>query len=265
MRFAILCSEKDEAGKNIFKYVHENLPSLNHHLLTDKDTIYADNIDKTLLKDYDFIIFATKHQSQQHNKTLSLHAPGNWNKADFGGKQGKICPASALFLKHIFQILNKNAQGSEYSCTLECTHHGPYIKKPCCFIEIGSTIEEWKDKQAAKIIGETIKEAIDSFNEKESSLENLWLSGIGIGGPHYCPNFNKIQLNSCYALGHIIPEYAFPLTEEMLNQAISKTVPKPEIILLDWKGIGKSEERQKIIKLLKKLGLKYLRTSEVEK
>ncbi|HUS50913.1 MAG TPA: D-aminoacyl-tRNA deacylase, partial [Candidatus Paceibacterota bacterium] len=162
MKFAIVCSSKDEAGKNIFKQIHENFPMLSHYLLTDKDTIYADNIDKTLLKDYDFIIFATKHQSQEHNKYFSVHAPGNWPDAEpkFGGKPGKICPTSSLFLKHIFKILNKNSKESEYSCTLECTHHGPYIEKPCCFIEIGSTISEWKDKHAGKIIAETIKQSI---------------------------------------------------------------------------------------------------------
>lgn len=263
MKFVIIASSKDEAGKNIFKYIHENLHSLNHYLITDRDTIYADNIDKEIGKDADFIIFTTKHQSQQHNKTLSIHAPGNWKQADFGGEEGKICPTSAIFLKHIFKILNKNAENSGYSCTLECTHHGPYIEKPCLFIEIGSTIEEWKDEKAARIIAETIDKAIKTFNEREA--ERQYTSAIGIGGLHYCPSFNKIQLNSKYALSHITPEYALPLTEEMLTQAINKTIEKPQIILLDWKGMGKSEERQKIIKLLEKKGLKYLRTSEVEK
>jgi D-aminoacyl-tRNA deacylase len=262
MRFVIIASEKDEAGKNIFKQI-QKYPQLKSFIIKDKDTIFCENLDKQPeFRDYDFFIFITKHQSQQHNKTLSVHAPGNWNKADFGGYEGKISPASSFFLKHIFQVLNKNARGSEYSCTLEVTHHGPYIEKPCCFIEIGSKIEEWQDEKAARIIAETVHEAIKTCDEDEMKS---FISAIGIGGPHYCPNFNKIQLNSGYALGHIIPEYALPLTEEMLAMALEKTIPKPEIVLLDWKGLGKSEQRQEICKLLEKKSLKILRTSSIEK
>ena len=261
MKFAILTSEKDEAGKNIFKQIHENFPMLSHYLLTDKDTIYADNIDKTLLKDYDFIIFASKHESREHRKTLSLHAPGNWKQADLGGKTGKICKTSAFVLKYLFQQLKKNAEQekSDYETTLEVTHHGPYMEKPCLFIEIGSSEKQWKDEQAAKIIAKTI-------SDLQNYQKNLaWKVAIGIGGPHYCPNFNKIQLNSEYAIGHIIPEYAFPLTEEILNQATEKAIEKPKLAILDWKGLGKSESRKEIIRIIEKLGLKYLRTSEVEK
>ncbi|MBM3234117.1 hypothetical protein FJZ19_03410 [Candidatus Pacearchaeota archaeon] len=258
MKFCIIASEKDEAGKNIFKQIQNY--KLESFIIKEKDTIFCENLDKQeQFRNFDFFIFITKHQSQEARKTLSVHAPGNWRKADFGGKEGKICPTSALFLKHIFKILNKNAENSGYTCTLECTHHGPYIEKPCCFIEIGTRIENWKDEKAGKIIAETVNEAISSFKQEK------FIPAIGIGGPHYCPNFNKIQLNSEYALGHIIPEYTLPLTEEMIKEAVSKTQEKVEIVLLDWKGIGKSEERKKIMKLLDNLGMKYERTGNVEK
>lgn len=260
MKFAIIASEKDEAGRNIFKQVHKLYSNLPHFIVKDKDTIYKENLDKEeQFRDYDFFIFITKHQSQQHNKNLSLHAPGNWKKADFGGTPKKICPTSAFFLKHMFQVLNKNAQGSQYSCTLEVTHHGPYLEKPCCFIEIGTRIEEWQDEDAGKIIAKTISDSIKSFK-----LEKF-IPAIGVGGPHYCPNFNKIQLNSEYAISHIIPEYALPLTTEMIDEALSKTQEKVSLVLLDWKGIGKSEERQRIMKLLDEKGLEYKRTSEIKK
>jgi len=259
MRFAIIASEKDEAGKNIYNQI-KKFYNLNLFIIKDKDTIFCENIDKqTEFRDFDFFIFITKHKSQEARKTLSVHAPGNWKNADFGGSPGKICPTSAIFLKHIFKILDNKAQGSEYACTLECTHHGPYLEKLCCFIEIGSSSEEWKDEKAGKIIAETVDEAIKNFKTEK------FIPAIGIGGPHYCPNFNKIQLNSEFALGHIIPEYALPINGKMIEEAVSRTIPKPEIVLLDWKGIGKSEERQKIIKLLEDKELKYERTSNIKK
>src|SRR3989344_2032497 len=253
MKFAIIVSKKDPAGLNIAKHLEKQGIPVHRE---EKDIIYLENIDKNSeLRNYDFIIFASRHKGAK-SKLLSLHAPGNWKQADFGGKPGEVCPTSAIFLKHMFKILNKNKEN--YPTSLEVTHHGPYIEKTCCFIEIGSNEEDWKDEKAAEIIAETIKQAITSKPDKAKIA-------IGLGGPHYCPNFNKIQLNSDYAIGHIIPEYSLPVSEELIKQALNKTIPKPEIVLSDWKGLGKSEEKQKLLEILKKLNIKLMRTSEIEK
>lgn len=267
MKFAVIASKKDPAGLNIFNHINKNFTKIPHHLI-EEDSIHAENLDKKAeFKDYDFIIFATKHQAEQHNKTLSVHAPGNWKQADFGGKAGKVCPTNSFFLKHLFQTLNKEAkkekkENSDFQVTLECTHHGPYLNKPCCFIEIGSSIKEWQDKKAGEMIARTIKKAVETFKGKLA--RKPWLSCIGLGGPHYCPNFNKVQLNSKYALGHIIPDYHFPINEKMLQEAIEKTNPKPKLAILDWKGIKKADERNKTTDLLNKKNIKFIRTSHVE-
>ena len=88
---------------------------------------------------------------------------------------------------------------------------------------------------------------------------------IAIGGPHYCPNFNKIQLRSNIAISHVIPQYAFPFTEEMIKEAISKTDEEVDFVLLDWKGLGNSEQRQRILEILDKNYISYKRTSDVDK
>ena len=51
----------------------------------------------------------------------------------------------------------------------------------------------------------------------------------------------------------------------MLKQAEEKTIEQIKDVLIDWKGCGKSEERNKLLDLLKQKGLKYKRTSEIEK
>lgn len=254
MQFIILASEKDIAGMNIAKELDKL--GIKGYFLQD-ETIYSENIDKKIPGD--FYIFVSKHQSEKQVKSLTVHAPGNWNQADFGGQVKKVCPISALFLKYIFQILEKNAKHSGYEVSLEVTHHGPYIEKPCCFIEIGSTEKQWKDEKAIKIIAKTVKESILKFKPKKE-----WISAIGIGGPHYCPNFNKIQLNTNYSLGHIIPEYHLPLTQDMLQEALEKTIEKPKVAILDWKGCGKSEQRKEIIMLLEKKGITHRRSDQVD-
>jgi D-aminoacyl-tRNA deacylase len=266
MNYAVLYSKKDEAGINIAEHLkHFFLPHV-PIIELKKESIYNENIDQDEdfpeLKNADFIIFATKHQSKEGTPSLSLHAPGNWRNADFGGKPGKVCSTSSLVLKYLFQKLNENAKLENYQhkITLECTHHGPLISKPCCFIELGSSLEGWKDKKGASIVAKTIAD-FQNF-EPNKNLKTT----IGIGGPHYCPNFNKIQLNSneC-AISHIIPEYSLPLTESMLKEALEKTKEHTNLILLDWKGCGNSESRQTIIKIIESLGLEHERTERVEK
>ncbi|MDO8517046.1 MAG: D-aminoacyl-tRNA deacylase [Nanoarchaeota archaeon] len=259
MKFAIISSKQDEAGLNIASALKELKIS---HSIIKENSIYVENIDKNPeFKDADFIIFATKHQSEKHSKTLTIHAPGNWKKADFGGKEGKICPTSAFVLKHFFTILNKEniKEKSEYQVSMECTHHGPLIEKPCLFIEIGSGKDEWNDKKAGQIIAKTIQRAI------KEKVQTNFIPVIGIGGPHYCPNFNKIQLGEKYAVSHIIPEYIFPLTKEIIEEAVEKTQEKTDSVIIDWKGTGKSEQRQELINMLESLNLKVLRSDQLEK
>ena len=212
---------------------------------------------------FDFVIFASKHKSESNEKTLSVHAPGNWRSADFGGEPGKACKSSALFMKQVFEKIHENMLQynlKEYKLTLEATHHGPLIDKPCIFIEIGSTETEWADRKAGFIVAKSISETMKNF--KPNPYNEI---AIGIGGPHYCPNFNKIQLKSNVAISHVISQYVFPFTEEMIKEAIAKTDEELDFVLLDWKGLGNAEQRQKIIEILDRLYISYKKTSDISK
>ena len=50
-----------------------------------------------------------------------------------------------------------------------------------------------------------------------------------------------------------------------LCMKIAETEEELDFVLLDWKGLGTSEQRQKIIEILDKLHLNYKRTSDVGK
>lgn len=256
MKLAIIASKQDEAGINIAKEL-EKLDFQVHYV--DCDIVYAENVDKQLNKDTDFIIFISKHQGK-HPKMLSIHAPGNFSSADFGGIPEKVCKTSAFILKQFFINLNKNTP-TNWQATLEVTHHGPHIDKPCLFIEIGSSQQDWKSVEAAKAISKTIKQSIEGINKGKLAT---WIPAIGVASPHYCPNFNKIQLNSKYALSHIIPSHVAPITKEMIQEALSKTQESIQLAILDWKSL-KGEERQEVMKIANELNLKILRTSNVEK
>jgi len=152
----------------------------------------------------------------------------------------------------------KEKAGLDYEISMEATHHGPIIEKQCLFIEIGSTEKQWNDSRAGELIAKVIQKAI---SEKPKDAESV----LCIGGPHYCPNFNKIQLNSNYAVGHVIAQYNFPVTREMIEEGLKKTSEDIKKVVIDWKGCGKSEERQKLIDLLDEFGLEVLRSDKIDK
>ncbi|MBR9702382.1 hypothetical protein GOV13_05675 [Candidatus Pacearchaeota archaeon] len=272
-KYLIIANKNDKAGANITTHLSQfrenpllsgmaEKPSFDFYLIDD-EIIYTKNLNLEKINKYDFIIFASKHKSEKKEKTLSVHAPGNWRTNDFGGESGKVCPTSALFQKQIFEKLKANTDEhnlKDYKVTLECTHHGPLIDKPCIFIEIGSTEFEWADRRAGFVIAKTIKDIIQDFHENPYNEV-----AIGIGGPHYCPNFNKIQLNSNIAVSHVIPQYALPLVEEWIKEAIDKTEEEVDFALLDWKGLGTSEQRQQIIDILEKNYIQWKKTGDVEK
>jgi D-aminoacyl-tRNA deacylase len=273
-KYLIIASKKDAAGiaittnlsqfrKNpVLSSMEKDSIGFDFYLI-DKEIIYTENLNLEKINKYDLIIFASKHESAKKEKSLSIHAPGNWRKAEMGGEEEKVCPSSALFQKALFENLKSNAKkfGLEgYEITLECTHHGPLIDKPCVFIEIGSTEKEWADRKAAFVISKTISETLEEF--KENDCREI---AVGIGGPHYCPTFNKIQLNSNVALSHIIPQYSLPLTENMVREAIAKTKEEIDFFLLDWKGLGNSEQRKQVTDILDKIRVPYKRTSDIPK
>lgn len=273
-KYLVIAHKENPAGINIIKSLEQfrknpTLASMSDSpsfdiLITEKEALYEENLPLEKLEKYDFIIFAYTHKSEKGERSLSVHSTGNFREAKLGGKEKKLSMSSALFSKHIFEMLNKNSENSglsdKYSITMEVTHHGPLLKTPSLFIEIGSSEFEWSDRRAGFVVAKTISEAIDSF--KENPYREV---AIALGGPHYCPSFNKIQKTSNVAISHIIPNYVAPITEEMIREAIEKTLEEVDFAIVDWKGLGNSEQRQLVLDSLEKLYVQWKKTGDVPK
>ena len=153
MKTAIIISKKDPASLNIKDCLLEKYPfKENNDVYTlediniytiEEESIYSENIDKKIRAD--LFIFATKHESTSKINSLSVHVPGNWSKAELGGKDRKLCVAPVSLIKEILLELEKS--NIDYEKIQEVTHHGPFLQKPCLFIEIGSTLSEWTNKE----------------------------------------------------------------------------------------------------------------------
>ena len=159
-----------------------------------------------------------------------------------------------MFSKKRIANLSELAKDTNFDVIQECTHHGPFLKKPSMFIEIGSEIEQWQNKDAADIIARAILILISEEVEE-------CRSAVGIGGLHHTPNFKKLILNSDIAIGHVCPKYMLEhLDKEMIEQAIERTVPKAELVILDWKGLR--EFKKRISAMVEEMGIEVKRTKD---
>jgi D-tyrosyl-tRNA(Tyr) deacylase len=51
----------------------------------------------------------------------------------------------------------------------------------------------------------------------------------------------------------------------MIKEAIEKTEEEIDFFILDWKGIGNSHERERIIEILNNLYIPYKKTGDIKK
>ncbi len=268
----LVASNKDIASINIKEQILHYYPFSKTEQTFQQNSTYSADINEkkvTLLTlneelvgaqslpekftDAEFIVFISRHSSQSGKPTLSVHTPGNFGDAELGGlpKTLSVSPACAMqttlkALMHYKESLRLN-----YEVSFECTHHGPSLKVPTMFVELGSSEPQWGDLTAAEAVAHSAMDAIANFSEPSK------LAVLGIGGTHYNQRFTLMALMGAGVFGHMIPKYAVSLVDsEMLTQCIERTLEKVPLAILDWKGI-KSEDKPNLLSALEKAGLPF--------
>jgi len=192
-------------------------------------------------------IFLSRHRSETGKPSLTVHPIGNYGSAEFGGKPQTLVPSTPKLMTQLLRTMKTYLQKTTLSFEVcyEVTHHGPYLKIPTCFIEVGSTELEWKKKQPAAIIAQTLLDVLpNSRYEKDFSKDIPVL--IGIGGGHYAPRFTDIAFEKNAAFGHMIPSYqinAGTINKSMIQQALEAT-PNVSGVYFHKKALKKSQVTQ---------------------
>lgn len=218
--------------------------------------------------DTEFILVLSSHKSVKGGKMLTVHFPGNWNDAKFGGDERTLNIACARMLKMLITELETENRKLKWPLVLEADHHGPTCDVPIMFVEIGSTEEEWKDEDAAKIVAKAVSEFL-SKQETENRKPDAGNQDAGlktgnqqpntvfaIGGGHYAKEFTEMALDPemNIAIGHILPKYAIDkLDEDVFRQAIEKNVEKIDKIVMLKESTNVSQKK-KIMELAEKYG-----------
>ncbi|MFN3910360.1 MAG: D-aminoacyl-tRNA deacylase, partial [Candidatus Anstonellaceae archaeon] len=180
----------------------------------------------------DYFLYASTHKSEKNLKSLTVHIPGNFGKADYGGKPKTLNYAFASKMKQILKFLDEENKKNKlnWEVSMEVDHHGPTIeeKKALIFVEIGSQKKEWENPLAGKIVASVLFKAL---LQKAPEYKTY----IGFGGGHYAPKFNDYQLGKKtlngeeIALSHICSKYKIEeIDKEVLTQALEKNLEKIE-------------------------------------
>jgi D-aminoacyl-tRNA deacylase len=247
----IVASKDDAASLNIATHLLQHYPftETSEHYeghpiycwpLHDKDirllTVTGElayRQDLTDLPGVDLIVFVSRHESQDHKPIFSVHVPGNFSTAEFGGLPHTISLAPANAMRAALREMAQQQARlglQDFTVYYEGTHHGPSLNTPALFVEIGSTLAEWTNPLAGTVVAHAAIAAIENMVQVEAA--------VGLGGSHCNRRLTSISLTSDIAFGHIIPAYAFKwLTPGLLHQCVDRTLEANPTLVLDWKGI----------------------------
>ena len=188
MTVLIISSSEDPASTNIKNSLLEqttweehgtfyNTPVFRHTsmnnlvIVTIPDKkIRHENIDievqEQLHIDPRIAIFLSRHRSKIGEPTLTVHPIGNFGDAEFGGQPKTLVPAAPRMMTHLLRLIKKNLQPTdlEYKVCYEVTHHGPFLKIPTLFVEVGSTEIQWQQKEPASIIATSLLELLTNIS-----------------------------------------------------------------------------------------------------
>lgn len=189
-------------------------------------------------------IFLSRHRSKIGEPTLTVHPIGNYGDAEFGGKPRTLIPSAPRFMTHLLRLIKKNLQGTNlaYQVCYEVTHHGPYLEIPTVFVEVGSTETQWREKEPARVIAQSLLELLSEYHYEEDFPKDTPVL-IGIGGGHYAPRFTDMVSEKNAAFGHMIPTYhidAGNISDEMLQKSLEKT-PDVSGAYINKKSLKKSQ------------------------
>jgi D-aminoacyl-tRNA deacylase len=221
--------------------------------------LFADDVDQMVERECDVqideVIFLSRHKAASGIATLTVHPIGNYLAADYGGREGQLVPSTPRTMTSLLCQLSDRVGTLPFKVSFEATHHGPYLNKPTCYIEIGSSENEWGHEGAAKAIAESI------LNVQSSD----GLIAIGIGGGHYAPRFSELCLAKRIAFGHMIPNYAIEKAgDEAAREMIQKAAiaSKTDLAYVHRRSMPRSRATR-LIALTEEVGLQVVDSEDL--
>ncbi|MEM4619148.1 MAG: D-aminoacyl-tRNA deacylase [Desulfurococcaceae archaeon] len=270
--YGLVYSVKDPAGVGIASFLREyygldkcsfEIDSIDCFIHDDfilvgfiEDVIYFSFLDEKLPSSVSEYIVLSRHSSEQGIKSYTVHHTGNFGSADYGGRPGELGIANPVvshkLLLNVKELCEEKNLIGVYEVSYEATHHGPTENsKPILFIEIGYSIEEWRDRRNHELIGLAIVDFIDK-------PVHFCKPVIGIGGGHYPRKHTELAFEENYCYGHIMAKHSLNyLTNRTLSKMIERSSVKPSFIIVEKKST-RVEHREIIQEFSRESGIEYI-------
>lgn len=238
------------AGDGLWLYTIDDLHL--EHDDVDRDAAADLDVDGG----FDRVLFLSRHVSEANIPSLTVHPIGNFGPAPFGGREGALVPAPTDFLAPMLRALAARAP-DRYEATLEATHHGPHLRTPACFVEVGSDEKAWNDPEAADALVGALLQA------RASPAKGPVV--VGVGGGHYVPRMTDIARTRHVRLGHMLPDYHMEdgVDPGYVDRLVEAT-PGAEAAYLDRHRLGKRLIVE-VQAMLEKRGIKVVRGGDLER
>ena len=208
----------------------------------------------------DLIIFLSMHRSAAGISAFTVHPTGNFDSnADLGGSPKALSVAAPSEMHEaLMGISHLDLTGIEKS--YEATHHGPLLRTPSFFLEIGGNSAAIESKPMAAAMARCLSETIERLGDGDSEYRKV---ALGLGCMHYPRKFTSLAIEDGYAFSHMITKHklfdeAGHDNLDMLKNAIEKTNKEVDCAVIEWKGL-KAEHRGRLIKALNEEGVDYER------
>lgn len=267
----IVASKSDPASYNIFQNLikhHGFKPTLPsgemstvyeshevHLVLVESDGIYVKPDQLPVAGDS--LIFASKHRSSTNTPALTVHATGNLTReALYGGSPEEVSYVEPFRIRQALSAMVNETRmaGLQIEVTMEATHHGPTsFKVPVCFVEIGSTQEQWTDSRLGEIAATATMAAARNAQTAKTDT-------VGFGGTHYSDKLTRMCVESDFQIGHIVPRHAFDsqVSDQIILITFHKTRGICKTAVVDWKGL-RGDQRRMLLDLLTSRDIEVVR------
>ena len=234
--------------------------------LTDDPLIFLNDLKLSSLSFRpDFLLFASRHTSAAAKPAFLIHSTGNWtDDVKFGGNPNQLSKTSAFLLRSGYLTLSrqKHIKNIEkFSLDMEVTHHGPTsLEIPLIYMELGSSKKEWGMKDPGRVVAHSL---IETCMEYAGMIEKpLPKVGVGFGGTHYAPQFQKLLNQKHIAMSFICPKYYIQsLDLKLIEQMIQNTYEPVDYFIIDWKGTN-SDDKAHLLPLLEEFDIPIKKRKE---
>jgi D-aminoacyl-tRNA deacylase len=206
--------------------------------------------------DVDEVVFMSRHSAESGEASLTVHPIGNYHENKYGGKERTLVKANPSLMTDALRKISQYNDLENFRVCFEVTHHGPWLKRPTFFIEIGSDARNWGNVRAADILTDTILDM----------EHNDHATAVGIAGGHYAPRFTEVALKFKINFGHMIPNYQLEGSsdEDVIRMVGDASEASDTRLVYFHRKSLKGPEEKRLSELIASAGYEIISSTDLE-